>query len=451
MGQDYIDELLRNRFYFKLLEHRNYSPRIIEELTIKKAWNRVKPAEIQELFSTSFNNPYFVWKDAFERQLKPISRCILLLMVSCGETILKEDIRKLLIHFLQMNGASYDASYSHTRFDNAIIELHNCFITTIVDAKGVMGLRFQNPSIQDFLLFHISTDERIIADIISSAQFLNQVLCFACWKLPAPEQRSIVLNWHPDKNRFLLVQQALIINFRKYKYYAVSQYKSDSHGNLWYHSEKGEYETLERIDKMVKEMTTEAIPLADEIRNSFQQSVSAITGDTKIRNVSAFVELLKRYGRQIVLNENLILDALLHSSSLLYDLISIAELKEIFPEAFLSLRNDKDRINQIFEGIYEYHYNLSKQQDWFQYLFVDNIRKIAKQFKLNLQKYWMKVPKPVPADHLKKRLDAISVPTAEIQPISNTSTERNEINLIFNRLASSTEILGEDKEEGPGF
>lgn len=63
----------------------------------------------------------------------------------------------------------------------------------------------------------------------------------------------------------------------------------------------------------------------------------------------------------------------------------------------------------------------------------------------------MRVPKYIPPAHLKKRLDAISIGTAETNPANNPETERNEINLIFERLVSSSNVLGTTGSDGPGF
>jgi len=447
MDQAYIDALLKNRFYFKLLEHRNYSPRIIDELTIKKAWIRVRPAGIQELFSQSFNNPYFVWKDAFDRQLKPISRCILILMASCGDNILEEDIRKLLQHFLRLHGTNYDASYSHKRFDNALIELHDCFITTLVDTKGAMGLRFQNPSIQDFLMNHIASDERIISDIISSAVYLNQVTCFACRKIPSSVQNSIVLNWLPDPNRYLSVESAIISRFNDLLYYEVSNYTTESLGKQWYYPARDIYEILDTLDTLVHEIPSQSKKLKDFILTQLQQSLSSLGPDSQFRQVSAVVKLLQRYIQGLIINEGFVMETLLRSSVFLHDLKSILLLKDVLPQAFTVLKNDRDRLIYFFEKTFEYELAFTQKHGWSNLVLVDNVKEIAKVFKLNLQKYWMRVPKDIPPAHLKKRLDSISVGIAETKPANNPATERDEINLIFERLVSSSNVLGTTKVE----
>ena len=64
---EYVEVLLENRNYNKIINHKNFNPRIIETFIREKVWRDVKPNEFMSTLLSFFDKPTSVWKFAFEK------------------------------------------------------------------------------------------------------------------------------------------------------------------------------------------------------------------------------------------------------------------------------------------------------------------------------------------------------------------------------------------------
>ncbi|WP_417801179.1 restriction endonuclease [Tenacibaculum sp.] len=175
--EDYISELIKQDALIKIIQHKNYNPRIIETITNNEEWKNCTSQEFPKEILEFFNNPNRVWEHAFENTISELSRVIMYNLLFLGGNI---EINILYDSVKQyINSPSYLSvtSFGSIDFKKSLKELENTFIKINKDKRGAGHLvDYQNPSIQDFLVYYIANEDQIKKTIIESAQYLQPLL-----------------------------------------------------------------------------------------------------------------------------------------------------------------------------------------------------------------------------------------------------------------------------------
>jgi len=175
LPEEHIDYILSNKLYVQLVHHKNYNPRIIEAIVKKEDWKSKSPKEFAELMVYYFDNPFAIWETAYKSEINELSKIFLLILVSAGTPMLKDDLMTALEKFFSVLPNKYDVKLNDFTFDNSLKELHNTFITTNLDSQGSIAIEFQNPSIHDFLVYFLAQNTGLQDDIVKGAAFYNQL------------------------------------------------------------------------------------------------------------------------------------------------------------------------------------------------------------------------------------------------------------------------------------
>lgn len=168
---EYIRSIIETRTYKKIINHENYSPRIIEQLTIKL--KNVSVQEYSKEFINSLDKPFGIWNKAFNSQISEGSQITLFLLMSISGPILLSDLRIAMnnaYNFTKENGLDFKPF----NFQNYLKEIENSFIKTSITDKNNHYIDFLNPSIKDFMLSLIKDDIQVIKLLINSSLFHNQ-------------------------------------------------------------------------------------------------------------------------------------------------------------------------------------------------------------------------------------------------------------------------------------
>lgn len=170
---EYISEILIGKRYFKIIDHPNYSPRIIEKMTQQDSWGVIKPELFFQEFKNFLDYPESIWQHAFENQISDLSRVVLWLIATTGTPILLTDLETAVSSFVSHNDTKYKFAYDGFSLRKSIKELENTFINIKKDRENTVFLDFQNPSIYDFLKGYIEKNN-LIFDLVKSFVFFNQ-------------------------------------------------------------------------------------------------------------------------------------------------------------------------------------------------------------------------------------------------------------------------------------
>jgi hypothetical protein len=182
----HLSNLISDRNYLTLVQHKNYNPRIIETIINRKIWLHCQPGEFSEVLESFFDNPESVWLYAFENSVDRFSQFTLLTLLTMGTPVLLGDLESALKTFLRINNYKYFISFDSMAFKKAIKELENTFIATQKDYRGSIIVEYQNPSIQDFLVNYLSDKEDLIHSLLSSVIFAEQLFTVFITK-PLPD------------------------------------------------------------------------------------------------------------------------------------------------------------------------------------------------------------------------------------------------------------------------
>lgn len=173
---EYVNQLNQQKYIFKILEHRNYNPRIVEAVTKNKIWDNISPVEFPSYIYNTFENPELIWKHTFENGIQQKSRIILYVLLILGGSCEYDKLFDEVSSFTKGTGNNYSANYTRLSFKNCIKELENTFIGISTNASSGSNITYQNPSIQDFIVNYIQQEEKLKLDLIANATYLNHLL-----------------------------------------------------------------------------------------------------------------------------------------------------------------------------------------------------------------------------------------------------------------------------------
>ena len=167
----YQDELLRDEFYFKIVKHEKFNPRLIEWLS---AYRRVKAVPIekyQQFVLELLQNPSEIWRHAYHEQISDAGRSLLLTLFSLGGKVMDELLRPAFASIHQQRSNKYGIVRKPEDFGTARAELNGAFVRP----SGLGSIEFINPSVLDWLNSMIQAEPENALDLVLGALRFSQV------------------------------------------------------------------------------------------------------------------------------------------------------------------------------------------------------------------------------------------------------------------------------------
>lgn len=187
-----MQSLVQSKAYMKLINHPNFSPRIIENYIDNGGWNRYSEDEFVSKFIESFDNPTLVWEKAYEKLPKNENRHSLKVLLSMGKEVLLDDWQKAFRNYCKMTKSEYNLFSDDTEWNKGVKLLLDCFIkTNKVNGKHIVTLH--NPAVYDFIINGIRKSEQIQSSLISGALYVDQ-LCTLFRDSASDASASIIVN-----------------------------------------------------------------------------------------------------------------------------------------------------------------------------------------------------------------------------------------------------------------
>lgn len=169
-----------NSFYWKIIKHRYYNPRLIEYFTDKDRIEEDKP--YNEIVTDFLDTPSLIWEKPFTKQLSLEAKILLSSLYSLGtryvllENRLQEAFHARIAYEVQYNNFTKQGN----DYDYAIKETVGGFINRIKKSGSpLVEYSFFNPSVQDFLFsyFNKNKDEylTLLKSAVSYEQFKERI------------------------------------------------------------------------------------------------------------------------------------------------------------------------------------------------------------------------------------------------------------------------------------
>jgi len=175
MPTDYKLAILRDKNYEKILNHKNYNPRIIEYMTSFMRLSETSSNNYSEEFISNLDNPKYIWKHAFERQISLASKHLLLVLVTLPEITNLEYVKTVFWAFHRYRHQLHGFPTNDLDFHDSLKLLNGNFISIFQRSNKTTMISFHNPSVRDFLQTYLSDSESDICDLLESAIYFEQL------------------------------------------------------------------------------------------------------------------------------------------------------------------------------------------------------------------------------------------------------------------------------------
>lgn len=174
LPEEYVASLMTHRSYRSIVDHENYSPRVVEWMTTALGTAGASAIDYPKLFMENLDNPARVWSHAFETQICPAARVLLLVLGTLPENT---DIGALerAWHAAGDAGISAGPGEAHLRFISAIRQLDGSFLQTTRLGRD-RAVSFHNASVRDFVLQRIGADGALARELLANVVYFEQIL-----------------------------------------------------------------------------------------------------------------------------------------------------------------------------------------------------------------------------------------------------------------------------------
>lgn len=174
LEKEYVEQLYFQRRYRKIVDHKNFNPRLISYITDATRLDSCPPTDYWEYIVQSLTNPSQVWENPFIAQLDDFGRAIVFLVVLNGyaldENILSEAYhRYVALHENQ-------SLHGRREFQSNIRLLTGSFLNRVVSSKGPSTIDLFNPSIGDYVLRRYAGDVVALRLGMQSIRTLRSVI-----------------------------------------------------------------------------------------------------------------------------------------------------------------------------------------------------------------------------------------------------------------------------------
>ena len=170
--KEFLNEIKKNKNYKKIIEHPNYSPRIIEYISSLRNINTIQAIEYISFIINSLKNPQEVWKNEYERRIAETDRVLLTTIYSLSNTMVSLELVKNCYNHRLSTMPGID--HSINQFEQSLARLSDAFIK-VVDNRNTKMLSMANPSINDFIRAHLMNNPPEFEKIISSSISVQQL------------------------------------------------------------------------------------------------------------------------------------------------------------------------------------------------------------------------------------------------------------------------------------
>ena len=165
--------LLDDFNYRKIIDHKNFIPRLIEWMTGDFYMHRTDAKEHLNDLQTNLDDPIRIWEHAFMHQIGRASHHLILILATLPWRVYEEDARICFVSFRNYRRSKYGEVLHANDWDEALRELDGSFLATVKVGRHV-ALQFHNPSVEDFVKAHMRRTPADVDDLLASAVFFEQ-------------------------------------------------------------------------------------------------------------------------------------------------------------------------------------------------------------------------------------------------------------------------------------
>lgn len=170
--EPYYNNIKKDKGYLKIVCHKNYTPRIIQYVTLESNYQSIEPNRFTEYIIDRLNNPDDIWKEEYRYRLQKQDRTLLTTLYSLTDTDIEYSILKRC--YEKRLSLMKDIDYTLNSFDAVVTRLNQSVIK-IIDYRGKKNIGVINPSVNDFLKGVFRDNSLEIIEIKKAFNHINQI------------------------------------------------------------------------------------------------------------------------------------------------------------------------------------------------------------------------------------------------------------------------------------
>jgi hypothetical protein len=170
LPQPYKETILADEFFFHIIRHDHFNPRLIEWLSSRSRVVAIPVPSYQAYISDLLKNPQAIWAHAFRNQISEPARALLFTIYSVGNWTDAQDVAFPFTSLRRHQAAKYHWRTAPRELRDALEEMDGGFLSY---HSG--HVTFLNPSIREFIGSLIANEPEIVRDIIESAVRFKQI------------------------------------------------------------------------------------------------------------------------------------------------------------------------------------------------------------------------------------------------------------------------------------
>lgn len=174
LPEEYKQALVENQNYLTIIEHENYSPRVIQWMTEKGQNLEIKTADYFTHFIDNLDNPTGLWEHAFDFQLSEPTQYLIYVLGTLPTEILIEDLEAAFNSYYEFSARRRNFRVGKNDFRNALKEAESNFIFLEKKSENTT-VRFHNPSIRDFTENRLANEPQSLLELCVQAIFYEQL------------------------------------------------------------------------------------------------------------------------------------------------------------------------------------------------------------------------------------------------------------------------------------
>ncbi|MCL6217741.1 ATP-binding protein [Zunongwangia pacifica] len=172
--------IINNEFYYDIIKHKNYTPRIIEFITDYDRTKNFENEDYKKFIIFNLNHPEEIWNDSFHNQIRYQDRLFLMTLFTFQRNVEENFLIKAFGERLVFEKSSNNISINSEQFIDSVRNLLNGFIvSTITDIdKNNKVYSFINPSISDYLVTFLNNHYNLKKATIGASIYIEQLEIF---------------------------------------------------------------------------------------------------------------------------------------------------------------------------------------------------------------------------------------------------------------------------------
>jgi hypothetical protein len=159
---------MSNRGWIRIVDHQNYSPRLIEYCTGQGF--DTETSGYLERFVDTLNHPEEIWSNAYDRHLTEEQRALLVVLASLPIEVASDDLHTAWTAFCATRGVT-----TTSRSFRTALEITEGTFIGLSKRSNETTVSFHSPSVAEFVLDQLVDDPNLLLSLVTSAIFFEQL------------------------------------------------------------------------------------------------------------------------------------------------------------------------------------------------------------------------------------------------------------------------------------